>query len=62
MRKKNSNYVITNQERIHYHLVVSKEIHGVIKYYAGKWRVTLTEATHRILEKSIKELMDYDNQ
>jgi len=58
MRRRNSKYIIPNSERKHYHLVVSKETHDVIKYYAEKWRLTITEATQRLLANNIKKILD----
>ena len=48
-------YTIPNTERKYHHLVVSEETHDVIKYYAQKWNVTITEATQRLLAKVIEE-------
>ena len=48
-------YTIPNTERKHYHLVVSEQTHNVVTYYADKWGVTLTEATHRLFKKIAEE-------
>ena len=50
-------FTIPNTERKHNHLVVSSETHEVVRYYAKKWRVTITEATQRLLDIGIKEIV-----
>ena len=53
-------YTIPNSERKHYHLVVSKETHEVVKLYAKKWEVSITEATQRLLTKDVEEMLVLD--
>jgi len=50
-------FTISNPERTNHHLVVSSDTHGVVIHYARKWNVTITEATQRMLDIAIKELV-----
>ena len=57
MRNKNSKFIISNNERIHFHLVVSKDTHDVVKLYATSNKISLTEATQRLLASAFENLI-----
>lgn len=50
-------YTLSEKERNRYHLVVSKDSHDVMVYYAKKWGITITEATQRILAREVERLI-----
>ena len=54
-RKRTSKYVILNRDRGN-HLVVSTETHDAVKFYAAKHKLTLTEATQRLLTIAIDKV------